>query len=60
MEGNKMGESKCRCINVPKSSSFVKDNYYEYWIDIHEMCFDGRMLGTVWGICGKQYDSKNG
>ena len=54
---------------TPKGGDYADAYYYDkkhklasrehaYWIDIHEMCFDGRMLGTVWGICDKQYDAK--
>ncbi len=33
-----MSEGKCRCINVPKGSSFVKDNYYEWCACIDGYC----------------------
>ena len=54
---------------TPKGGDYADAYYYDknheltsrekaYWIDIHELCFDGRMLGTVWGIYGQEYDAK--
>ncbi len=43
-----MSESKCRCINVPKGSSFVKDNYYEWSSIIDGFC--------VWDSEGNRWD----
>ena len=54
---------------TPKGGDYADAYYYDkkhkltsretaYWIDIHEMCFDGRMLGTVWGMYGPKYDVK--
>lgn len=40
-------EGKCRCINVPKDSPFVKNNFYRW-----EYCIDGCV---VYDYEGKEY-----